>query len=733
MDADVDQETNVSVVVNVGDQETKLNKVDLLEGISSNEEVMGEQGTVGEVVTRVELDIACSSEKLVNLTILMMHVATRESDFEAFALEREHILSDSAEKALEFDLLSGIVDSEVRELDKFMAILQADIVNVREVILSYKHLGEPSVEMEEQLLDSESSLKQSLEQISEIKMQSATFQRTLSCLDGEENWTGDKGTGFSEDDQFFNKNTKIKMQTAEQQRHILRMLEKSLAREMDLEKKLTESRQNEQLLKLKLLSSEQDVFYMEEEATDACERRFEAENAAEVLMGISKELLGRLQISQFNLNGSVQRETALRSKLDGSMEQLEVKENALWKLESSNSKLNDFLLAQTDGLKASLTEAEDNLILANSENFTLREKVSSLEKQLKESEFQLLDAKASTEGNQEQHNALCSEISELENLIEGLKDKLSMAESGAESAESKCKLLADTNLELNEGLLKSSGASSEKVDSLERQLRESDIQLQRAVAAAEASEEKQNLLYSTIRDMENVIEGLKLKVSKADGRADSAEEKLIILSEANAGLDEELSFLRDRLECLEASLHQAEETKMATAKDIDIRAKVITNLVMQLAIERERLHQQIASLTMENRVMVVQLQQTKKDPAIVMSCDNRASDKEFLFQKHDLTTAPCATEIKEEVNVLSATVPELDKTQNVSVGRTEAEPIDLTSKLGTIKEFCFHSREAKCSICVHSHEADPISPRKLKMGDYVPSGSRSYQVATEGG
>ena len=47
------------------------------------------------------------------------------------------------------------------------------------------------------------------------------------------------------------------MQTAEQQRHKLRMLEKSFAREMDLEKKLTESRLNEEELKLRLLSSEQ--------------------------------------------------------------------------------------------------------------------------------------------------------------------------------------------------------------------------------------------------------------------------------------------------------------------------------------------------------------------------------------------------------------------------------------------------------------------------------------------
>uniref|UniRef100_A0A6N2MIQ1 NPH3 domain-containing protein n=1 Tax=Salix viminalis TaxID=40686 RepID=A0A6N2MIQ1_SALVM len=59
----------------------------------------------------------------------------------------------------------------------------------------------------------------------------------------------DKGSNFLEDDQLSSMNSKIKLQTAEQQRHFLRMLEKSLAREMDLEKKLTESRQLEEELK----------------------------------------------------------------------------------------------------------------------------------------------------------------------------------------------------------------------------------------------------------------------------------------------------------------------------------------------------------------------------------------------------------------------------------------------------------------------------------------------------
>lgn len=395
---------------------------------------------------------------------------------------------------------------------------------------------------------------------------------------------GGVDTKFSEDSQFLDINKKIQMQTAEQQRNILRMLEKSLAREMDLEKKLIESRQSEEELNMRLLSSEEDVFYLQEETTDSMERCFEAEIASEVLTGIAKELLGQLHIVQFNLNGSMQRETALRAKLDGSMQQLENKEIVLQKLESSNLKLNDFLLAQTDSLKTRLTEAEDNLILANSENFTLKDRVSALENQLKEAGFQ-----SSRDVSPDKQHSISSEMCELEHIIEDLKDKLSGAESMNERAESKCKLLTDINMERNEEL----GLLKDKVDSLERQLTESDIERQRAIAGFEAIEEQQSLLLSSIRDMESVIEDLKLKVAGADSRADNAEEQLITVSETNAGLNEELSFLRDRIEFLETSLHQAEETKMATAKDIDVRAKVITNLLMQLAIERERLHQQV--------------------------------------------------------------------------------------------------------------------------------------------
>ena len=54
-----------------------------------------------------------------------------------------------------------------------------------------------------------------------------------------------------------------------------------------------------------------------------------------------------------------------------------------------------------NNLGAGRRQAEDKLILSNSEAFTLKEKVGSLEKRLKESKFLLMNAKASVDRNQE--------------------------------------------------------------------------------------------------------------------------------------------------------------------------------------------------------------------------------------------------------------------------------------------------------------------------------------------
>ncbi|XP_015962582.1 WPP domain-interacting tail-anchored protein 1 [Arachis duranensis] len=473
---------------------------------------------VSTMLTRLELNLACFSEKVTNLGIFVMNLETLECELETMILEKNGIDGmvmdmECAEKGLEFDLLCGVLDSEVSELGVFLGTLHAEIAEAEQFVSSTNSIWRNRLEV------SEEGFKQSEEQLSEIKKQSTDFQRTLSSYKREESGNAEEGVKIPEDDHSSDVKTGMNMQTIEQQRHILRMLEKSLANEMDLEKNINKSRQIEETLKLRIASLEQELIHAEEEAADVCERWFEADNAREILMGISVDLLGKLQISQFNLNGLNQRESELRARL-----------------ESGNS-----------------------------------DKVSSLEKQLKEYESQLLNTKASADEYQKQYTAMCSEIRDMENLVFELKEK--------------------------------------NVEQLEKQLKEYDLRLQQAVASVEASQEKQSMLCSTIKDMELVIEDLKSKVSKAEIRADSAEDKCIIISETNAELNEELSFLRNRLECLEGSLHLVEEAKVATAKDIRNRTMIFQNLITQIALERERLNKQLSSLASENKILAVKLKQ----------------------------------------------------------------------------------------------------------------------------
>ncbi|XP_028796743.1 LOW QUALITY PROTEIN: WPP domain-interacting tail-anchored protein 1-like [Neltuma alba] len=482
--------------------------------------------------------------------------------------------------------------------------------------------------MKDKMCDFELYLKQSEEQFSVIKMQSANFQRNLSSFKREKTGKNDVGEIIREDNEPFNVKPEINMHTAEQQRNILRMLEKSLAREIDLEKNLNDSLQIQEELRLRISSLEQELVYAEEEATDAWERWFEADGANQILMGISRDLLGRIQISQFNLNGLAQRESDLRAKLD----------------------------------------------LANSEDSTVSEKVNSLEKQLKESELQLLNTEASADEYQKLYNVLCSDVRDMENLIVELKENASKAESRANSAEAEYKLLADNNTKLNEELaLKEGGAATKKVELLERRLKESDLQLQHAIASAEASQEKQNMLYSTIEDMKNVIKDLKSNVYKFESRADSAEEKCIVLSESNAELNEELSFLRSRCVCLEETLHQVEKTKMATVKDIGMHIMNFKTLVTQLAVERERLNKQISSLAFENKILVVKLEKIYKGPPLDTNESNRESGSSAGEIKEDVCETP-VTSHKEDMNG-----------QNLSSEENEMKPAERMPDIGTVR------------------------------------------------
>ncbi|CAL8095697.1 unnamed protein product [Prunus armeniaca] len=623
----------------VGSPEVEINYLN--QRVQSNESGMQELESYLKVLTKLDLDLAYSSEKLANLHVPLIYLLAQQNDLEAMATVNNYILADFIEKVLVFNFLSSILDSEVRELDNFMDALQAGIIDARKKISSCRHLGKLYSIMEGKLNDSEESLKQSQDQISELKMQSERFQRTVLAF-AHENWKTDIAMDLSENAQQANKNAKSNLKMPRQQRHNLWMLEKSLSRELYLEKKLTESRQNEEELKLKLHHTEQVAFHMEEAAEVVWGRFLEAENAAEVLQGISKELLGRLQLIHFNLNGSIQRESELKFKLQASLEELKAKDTALQKLKNVH---------------------EEN-IKKDVELSALREKVVFLEKQLKESELQLKSANSTNESSQEK-------LGEMERLVESLKENIFTTEVKAESAELKVAELTGTNVELTEEMsfLKGSASNTEKkVGSLEKQLREVEIQLQHAKASSEASQEQQNMLYAAIWDMETLIEDLKSKVSKAENKTESTEEQCVVLSETNSELNAEITVLRDRVEYLESSLDQANNAKFASAEELNNRIKFMMDMAMQLAIERERIQKQVHVLMMDKKLLVEKLWNTKKDAT---ECNNEDSEnKELPFSKNNFLNT---TSMKTSTEAMTES---LDKSFQVDEPSEEAPECD---------------------------------------------------------
>ncbi|RZR72350.1 hypothetical protein BHM03_00012847, partial [Ensete ventricosum] len=549
-------------------------------------------GNGAEALTRVELDVAYFSEKLLNLEMLLMHVADRTHDIETVNMGYEDISDESVMKAFESDILSGILDMEVNELQNFMSLLQIEIIEARRNFCQGEHMEDCAATVEKKLHDAEESVKKLQDSVADIREQSSKFERTLALFHNVTR--SDENEELGNDDHL----TSIKKpQTVDQQRHVLQMLEKSLARELDLEKKLSEYRSNEEDLKIKLHYTERELYCMEELMEICLERAFEAENSAELLQGISRELAGKLQLVQLNLNSSLHQEHEMRFKLDENMMQLHAEEAARERLTSSHAKSNDMLSSKEKGLKASVMEAEEKGILASAEILSLREKVMALEEQLRESNIQLQLAKTSAETNQEQQNALQSDLYQMENVMEGLEANVLRAESKAESAEAKYAELSKSNIALNEEIVFLRNSESEKRSLLERRYKDSNTQLEHAKASVEALEEQQNVLYAAITDMQNMIEDLKAKVSKAESRAENAESKCTLLTETNLELNEELGCLRGRLEYLETSLHETEGAKIATARDIGIRTKIISDLVMKLALERERLQLQVCGFS----------------------------------------------------------------------------------------------------------------------------------------
>lgn len=576
----------------------------LHEGLPYNSKDAGELQNALKVSSEVDMTLAYSSDKLANLENLLLHVLAGENDIGTIDTEDDDISVELIEKTLTFDLLAAILNLELRELDNLMCGLHDLIVDSLHKISSSGRSVELTV-MVSKLHNSEEIVKRSQERVLEMKIQLAKLQ--ISSISFTPNgWKSDVIMGAKEEFQQSSAEWKPQIQTVEQSR-IFKMLEKSLMGEQELEKELIKSKQNEEDLNLKTRLIEQVAVCMEEAAEVAWGRFLEADNTAEVLMGIAKEMLGKLQILQLNLSSSIQREEETKSKLQDCINQLNSKDVSIQRLDSNVA----------------------TLLADNAEATCLRNKVQILEGKLNETESRLKEADLSNEMSQQK-------LKEMEDEIESLKESIYDSETRAGRAEEKITHLTHSNLELSEELdfLKGSSDSNTKKASLfENQVLELDLQLQHARLSSEASHEQQNNLYNAIWDMEILIDELKQKVSKAESKAESTEERFIELSDTNSKLNEELGFLRSRIKSMETTSNQENAETKARAEDINMKANFIMDTVVQLAVEREHIQKQLISLTKENKMLKAHIQKNQKhEPVTIKSCN----DKGILSSQVDL-------------------------------------------------------------------------------------------------
>jgi len=146
----------------------------------------GEHGKVKiddftNMLTRLEIDLAYSSEKLVNLDRYMTAVSFE--DDRLGKMSKIEIPEEDIEKALIFDLLFGFIHSEVTELEHVLSILRAKITNAHQKIYPCEgHTEEPNAFQQNKLHQFESSWEYLQEKVSTMKQHLAQLHRTLSII-----------------------------------------------------------------------------------------------------------------------------------------------------------------------------------------------------------------------------------------------------------------------------------------------------------------------------------------------------------------------------------------------------------------------------------------------------------------------------------------------------------------------------------------------------------------------
>lgn len=130
-----------------------------------------------KILIKIDIDLVCTSEKLMNMLILLMHLLDSDNDTEGVG--RHDSSTASFEKALAYDLLCGILESQLKEVDMVLDELEAQIVDASK-LPTYKYVK--NIFMIDRLGGCAQNLKQSRGRVSEITLKLAQLQRTIGYI-----------------------------------------------------------------------------------------------------------------------------------------------------------------------------------------------------------------------------------------------------------------------------------------------------------------------------------------------------------------------------------------------------------------------------------------------------------------------------------------------------------------------------------------------------------------------
>lgn len=129
-----------------------------------------------ETITRIQHDLAYSSDKVMNLQILQMEVASRSGQIDSLSLDTDSLPdNESVPKAFELDILSAYLNSEVKQLEEFVGFLKEDIVEVKNHLVG----EEPANAMIEKMVQAETAMEDLQQLLSDLSAGSAKFKGTL--------------------------------------------------------------------------------------------------------------------------------------------------------------------------------------------------------------------------------------------------------------------------------------------------------------------------------------------------------------------------------------------------------------------------------------------------------------------------------------------------------------------------------------------------------------------------